>query len=223
MFTEMKNLLFKLHVLYTKFLLNFINTFNIDGIIIRVKKADVALPLIFSKSIVYNVKGKSVLDLGTGSGVIALHAKKAGAKKVVGVDINKNAILCAENNLKNNFSNKENIEFIQSNLFSNVKGRFDLIITNPPFLNESAKSIHDYKSKGKDILEKILMNCHKYLKKDGEIRILFPKNKSKEIRHLAEKYNYKVIQNSYKTKYIWYRFLFYFFYQPRFYLYVLKK
>ena len=65
-----------------------------------------------------------VLDMGTGSGIQAIGAIEKGAE-VLAVDVNKEAVEHCE---------KKGINALQSDLFENVKGKFDLIIFNPPYL-----------------------------------------------------------------------------------------
>jgi release factor glutamine methyltransferase len=75
-----------------------------------------------------------VLELGVGSGIIALVLAKH-AKKVVGIDISKEAVKCAKNNAKTNrLENK--IELILGDLFTPLKieAKFNLILFNPPYL-----------------------------------------------------------------------------------------
>lgn len=80
-----------------------------------------------------NLSG-TVLDMGTGCGIVCLHASFY-AKKAIGVDINPKAIECAKKNAQLN--NIKNVEFYISDLFSNVKGKFDFILFNPPYLPTS--------------------------------------------------------------------------------------
>ena len=88
-------------------------------------------------------KNIKVLDLGTGSGIQAETCMQAGIPKqnIITSDINKDAI----KNLKT-----KGFASIHSNLFSNIKRKFDLIIFNPPYLPESkydkAKDTTDRKS-----------------------------------------------------------------------------
>ena len=66
----------------------------------------------------------NVLDIGTGSGVQAENALKF-SKDVLAVDIDKKAV---------SYVKKRGVKAKVSDLFSNVKGKFDLIIFNPPYL-----------------------------------------------------------------------------------------
>jgi release factor glutamine methyltransferase len=75
-----------------------------------------------------------ILDLGTGSGAIGIALAKAFPKsEVMAVDIDADALeLAQENALGNQIAN---ISFVQSDWFENVRGCFDLIVANPPYLS----------------------------------------------------------------------------------------
>jgi len=76
-------------------------------------------------------RGDSVLDMGTGCGMQGLiTSSKAG--EVVSSDISQKALKCAAHNAQRN--RVTNIHFIDSDLFSNIQGEFDLIAFNPPYL-----------------------------------------------------------------------------------------
>jgi len=68
----------------------------------------------------------NVLDMGCGSGILSLEAMKY-SKDVLGVDSNEE---CVEH------CKKKEINVVRSDLFSNVNGKFDLVIFNPPYLPE---------------------------------------------------------------------------------------
>ena len=85
--------------------------------------------------------GKSFLDLGTGSGMLAFIADRAGAK-VTASDISKTAI---ENLRKNLQLNRKDFKTVHSDLFDEFpKEKFDLIAINPPYYRQSPKSEADY-------------------------------------------------------------------------------
>ena len=81
-------------------------------------------------------KGKNldVLDLCTGSGCIGLAIAKNTDAKVIMSDISVDALDCARNCAK---INDINVAILESNLFDNITGVFDIIISNPPYIATS--------------------------------------------------------------------------------------
>lgn len=122
-------------------------------------------------------KGKSVLDMGTGCGIQAIVAAKAGASHVVGVDLNGNAVENAKLNAK---QNNVKCEFFVSDLFSNVKETFDMIVFNPPYLPTSDEEklkgninlAFDGGKSGRELLDKFLKEYKNYLNKNGFALVL---------------------------------------------------
>jgi len=80
--------------------------------------------------------GQSLLEVGCGSGLIAVHAAKLGAD-VTAVDINPNAVECTRQNA---IRNRARVLARESDLFQNVTGYFDVIAFNPPYLPTEARS-----------------------------------------------------------------------------------
>ncbi len=79
-----------------------------------------------------SLSGK-ILEIGCGSGIVSLSAAAANRKNdVLGVDINPAAVACAQENAKAN--GITNALFRKSDLFSEVSGKFDAILFNPPYL-----------------------------------------------------------------------------------------
>lgn len=76
-----------------------------------------------------DLSGKSVVDLGCGAGILALSAALSGAKFVVGVDIDKDAIDAAKINEK---MLGVDVEWIHSDIKC-IQGPFDVTLMNPPF------------------------------------------------------------------------------------------
>ncbi|MCS3922907.1 release factor glutamine methyltransferase [Methanococcus voltae PS] len=135
-----------------------------------------------------DVKNKTVLDIGTGSGIQALSAFKNGAKYVLGVDINPYAVKTAYDNLKLNFdikiTDKLNIRFIYGDLFNKISKskikKFDVIVFNAPYLPTSEdEKLEKYLNyafdgglDGRLVLDKFIDELPNYLKKGGVVKIL---------------------------------------------------
>ena len=78
-----------------------------------------------------DIIGKTVLDLGCGTGRLALAASYLGAQCVVGVDIDKTAIKTASENSEK-AGLKTNVQWVVGDV-SAITGRFDTVLQNPPF------------------------------------------------------------------------------------------
>jgi release factor glutamine methyltransferase len=127
-----------------------------------------------------------VLEIGTGSGILAMEAAKHA--KVIATDIDKKLI---EKLKKENENKNKNLEFIHSDLFSNINERFDLIIFNPPYLpsRETKHQDIDGGKHGTEIIGKFLSQARKFLNEQGRI-LLLCSSLNKNIEQLFEKYGY---------------------------------
>ena len=122
----------------------------------------------------------SILDMGTGSGAIALAmASVFKNAKIDAVDFSDNALSLAKENAENL---KLNINIFKSDWFENVENKYDLILANPPYLTdeeveESAPEVRKFdphsalasQDEGMYDLRKILSQATKYLKDNGII------------------------------------------------------
>ena len=78
-----------------------------------------------------------IIDLGTGSGVLALSlARIYQTSDVVAVDVSSEALEVARGNAKEQ-DLEERVTFLKSNWFGDVSGKFDLVVSNPPYLTRS--------------------------------------------------------------------------------------
>ena len=127
-----------------------------------------------------------VLDMGTGSGILA-EAALEKTNDVLAVDINEEAV---------EYVKSKGINSIKSDLFSNVKGKFDLIAFNPPYLprdydeDEEISLMATGGDKGHEIIERFLISAKNHLDKNGIILIVFS-TLTGDIESLIKKYGYK--------------------------------
>lgn len=152
------------------------------------------------------IKKDEILDIGTGSGAISLGlAKNLPKSHVVGVDISEEALSLSEENKKN--LNIDNVNFIKSDLFYNVDGKFDIIISNPPYINEKDYLALDeklyYEPKlalygGKDGLyfyRKIIKDANKFLNDKAHLIFEIGYDQKDSINELLVKSDFKNIIN----------------------------
>lgn len=119
-----------------------------------------------------------VLEIGTGTGIIAIIAAKR-ASKVIATDINPHAIDCA---VKNIITNKTyNVELRKGNLFEPVEGeKFDLILFNTPYLPSSTDEKSDDELDaawnggldGREVIDRFLEEVTDYLNPDGKVQMV---------------------------------------------------
>ena len=129
-------------------------------------------------------EGANILDLCTGSGAIAIavykELQKAGKKpKVTATDISEDALALAKENAE---ANDADILFLQSDLFERIRGRFDIIVTNPPYIptkeiKKLQKEVRKFEphlaldggADGLDYYRRIAENAKKYLVRGGTL------------------------------------------------------
>lgn len=155
----------------------------------------------YAKNIFHNDK-LSILDLGTGSGVIAISIALIKPQwKVVASDISIAALEVAKINAKNYHLN--NIKFIESDLFSNLKNhKFNIIIANPPYINETSDTYHmvnlQYEPKlalfahenGLSLYKLIFQHCSKFVTKPFLLAFEFGFDQKDALEILLKTYLY---------------------------------
>ena len=151
-------------------------------------------------------KNPKVLDLCTGSGIVAITiAKYIRNSKVTAIDVSEKALEIAKKNAK---ANKEEIRFIKSNMFEklSIEEKYNLIVSNPPYIDEKEMKGLDEEVKrephlalyggidGLDYYRIIIQNAYKHLEQDGYLCLEIGYNqKESVIKLIKESGKYKNI------------------------------
>lgn len=163
-----------------------------------------------------NLDNPKILDLCTGSGAIGLTLKSLlPSSEVTLSDISKDALMVANKN-KNELNLDVNI--IESDLFKNIQGKFDIIISNPPYVmtNETLPKDVLYEPhlalfsgpKGIDHIEEIFKNIKSHLNNKYLIALEINEKSEPDITNLIKTYfekniNYKFMKDlAGKTRYL---------------------
>ena len=139
-----------------------------------------------------------ILDMCTGSGCIAISlAKKINNAQIIAVDISNNALNVANKNaINNNVENK--IKFINSDMFNNIEEMFDIIVSNPPYIetetinklevevqNEPHLAL-DGGIDGLKFYKTIANNAFKYLNENGYLLLEIGYNQQNSVTQLLQ-------------------------------------
>lgn len=158
-----------------------------------VEKTIMYIQKLFPKDKISNLK---ILDIGTGSGCIAITLKKELNSQITGIDISNQALKVAKKNLNNN---QVEVTLYQSDVFSKVTGKFDIIISNPPYIrydeeieevvkdNEPHLALYAEEN-GLYFYKKILNQANLYLENKFLIALEIGEKQGEDVKNLAYQY-----------------------------------
>ena len=141
----------------------------------------------------FDLRGKNILELGAGSGLISIYLSKKGSK-VLASDISENAI---KNIKENSIRNNSKIGIIKSNIFSNIDQQFfDFIIINPPYFDKNPvtdKQYAWYCGADHEYFKMLFSQLRNYIDKNSKvIMILSEVSKVNSILEIAKKREIKM-------------------------------
>lgn len=152
---------------------------------------------------IFNDEIINILDIGCGSGAISIALNNETKSLVDAIDISDYAIEVAKINIKENNSK---VNVFKSDIFSNVKNKYNVIISNPPYIDKNEKimsCVYKYEphialfaeNNGLFFYEKILKEANQFLKDKYIIAFEIGMNQGNDIKLLANKYfpNNKII------------------------------
>ena len=153
------------------------------------------------------IKDSKILDIGTGTGCIPLTLVMENNNILVdSVDISEKAIEIAKKNaLLHNVL--ENVRFIKSDLFENVEDKYNIIVSNPPYIPlkdkeslqvevrefDPALALFTKDEYGIEFYEKIINQANNYLLPDGYIAFELGINQSEIVEKMLKDNNFKEI------------------------------
>ena len=151
------------------------------------------------------INASKILDIGTGSGCIAIMLKKnLPSTNISSCDISENALNVAKENSKN--LNAE-VNFIKSDLFENIQNKFDIIVSNPPYIPPKEKeniqrevsfepdlALYTKDELGIEFYEKIIKQAKTHLNNGGFLLFELGINQSDIVKSLFIDYNYNEIE-----------------------------
>lgn len=157
-------------------------TFITDNGVFSKKGLDFGTRTLLESIDTNSIHGK-VLDLGCGYGPIGIYISAMTDTKVDMVDVNLRSLKLAEKNSK---LNNVNVNIFESNIYSNIKDKYDFIISNPPI------------RVGKEILYQFLFDAKNHLTENGTMYIVINKNQGAKtvLRDLNEIYSVEVINKN---------------------------
>ena len=166
--------------------------------------SDVLIPRPETETLIEHIENsklqpKSILDLGTGTGCIAIELSKIFPRaKVDAVDLSKKAISTAKTNAK---KNNANVRFLNSNWYQKVSLKYDLIVSNPPYVDRSTNTNESLKfepeeaifsdENGLKDLRIIISQSKDYLNFGGIIFLEHSPEQKKIIKNLLKKNGFR--------------------------------
>lgn len=149
-----------------------------------------------------DLEGEKALDMGTGSGVIAVEMANQGAD-VTAADINPEALEVTRERAE---EAGVDIDFVESDLFEDIEQEFDVITFNPPYL-PGEEGVGDEEiwlggEEGTEVVSEFLEKVDNYLRPGGEAYVILSSRSDYE--ELANEYDLEIVD----TEKLWFEELF---------------
>ena len=150
--------------------------------------------------------GDKVLDMCTGSGCLAIAIAKGCKGKNISVtaaDVSDAALMLAKENAN---YNSAVVHFVQTDLFENIRGRFNVIVCNPPYIRTEeitalAREVKDFEPRialdggedGLDFYRRLAREVNRYIARGGMLILEVGEGQAAEVLRLFEKRDYAIV------------------------------
>jgi release factor glutamine methyltransferase len=138
----------------------------------------------------YCYEGDRVLDLGCGSGVASVFCATK-ACEVVAVDVSLSAVKNTEENCR--IHRVKNVKVMQSDMFARVEGKFDIIVANPPYIDDSFDAEEQQFATSQKYLPTLFARVRDYLADNGRLLVQFPSKSRPRIEKLASEHGLELL------------------------------
>ena len=151
-------------------------------------------------------EGDKVLDMCTGSGCLAIAIAKGCAGKNISVtaaDVSDAALMLAKENAN---LNSAVVHFVQTDLFENIRGRFNLIVCNPPYIRTEevaalAREVKDFEPRialdggedGLDFYRRLAKDINRYVARGGMLILEVGEDQAADVLRIFEKRDYAIV------------------------------
>lgn len=140
----------------------------------------------------YDLRGKTLLEIGAGSGMVAIWAAKVKGALVTATDISPTAIAAIQNNAR---TNGATLEIVHSDLFTDLPVfRYDYIVVNPPYYpknpaNDAEKAF--FCGEGHAYFERFFEGLHAYRLPDSKVLMVLSEDCDlQRINHIAARHHW---------------------------------
>ena len=177
----------------------------------RVLSPRVETELIAEQAIKYTPKDSRLIDLGTGSGAIAIAiAKHRPDLEITATEVSEEAMVVAKINANNILGKDNKIKFIMADVWDGVEGMFETVATNLPYVSEDYKpnmkpevhkepsvALYGGKGDGLDLYRKFYKDINKHIKKGSKVYHESDPWQHEALKALAEAQGLKSILEEY--------------------------
>ncbi len=173
------------------------------GVLIPRPETELLVEVVYER--IKDKEGLKIVDVGTGSGCIAISLCKLTKNKheIIGVDISEKALKVAKENAKNLSCP---VKFKKSDLLKGINEKVDVVVSNPPYISFDDKRVDREVVKfepavalfagktGFEVIERLIKEAREKLKPGGLIALEFGEGQGERVKELLEERGFKGVK-----------------------------